>query len=197
MTLLFIFGFTIITNCEKEYEETCPPFYGQYFDINGIESLNHHYRNTKTSSPPLENNSIVFFEDYSSLILRYSVSYLSAINQPKKKGFGQLYALSCSSSGMSGSKHQKYQNITVITLNDFNEQYKKGDTINDVMRVGYNETIEDYINARDTSNVENTVFSFFLTQPPTIDPKFQVKVIVELNSGEIYSKESTTVIFKN
>jgi hypothetical protein len=133
LTLLLFFGFTL-TNCETE--ESCPPFKGAFFDIQGIGSLVHHYSLSETTSPPLEDNAVIPFETYRGLILRYSVDFLSSNFEPvTNTAPGQLYALSCNQNGEAGSKSETYEKITVITLNDFNGQYSNGDTINDLISV--------------------------------------------------------------
>ncbi|RDV15428.1 hypothetical protein DXT99_10270 [Pontibacter diazotrophicus] len=194
LTLVFLLGITLV-NCGKE--ESCPTFKGYFFDIQGISSVVHHYQHSPTVAPPLEDNAKLAFNDYHGLTLRYSVNYLSSLQEPaRRNGFGQVYALSCFSSGEGGSKLEKYENITVVTLNDFNAQYKKGDTINEIMTVGFNESIRDFITSRDTVEIETQSMNFKLNEPPSLNSKFKVKVIIELSTGEIYSKESTTVEFK-
>ena len=195
LTLVLFFGLTL-TNCETE--ETCPPFEGAFFDIQGIRSLVHHYRLSDSASPPLENNAVIPFESYSWLILRYSVDFLSSKEPTKSNsGLGQLYALSCLQNGEAGSKNEKYENITVVTLNDFSDQFSNGDTINELVRIGFDQTIEEFLAFQDTINIQQNALIFGLIEPPTANPKYRVRVTVELNTGEIYSRESNTVEFSN
>jgi hypothetical protein len=195
LTLFLFFGLTL-TNCETE--ETCPPIEGAFFDIQGIGSLVHHYRLSESSSPPLENNATIPFDTYSGLIMRYSVDFLSLTTPPKSNtGLGQLYALSCVQNGEAGSKNEKYENITLVTLNDFNDQYSSGDTINELIRIGYNQTINEFLALQDSNNIDQDALFFGLIEQPTADSKYQVQVTVELNTGEIYSSESNTVEFSN
>ncbi len=176
LILFFTIGFLFI-NCEGG-EGTCPPNEGIYFDIIGIGSLVHHYRNTQTSAPPLQDNAKISFEDYYGLILRYSTNYLSA-TEPKFKrtGFGQLYALSCIFSGERGSKKETLKKVSVITLNDFNSQYKQGDTINELLKTD-GVALNEYIAANDSILIEYQNFGFTLNQAPTLSSEFKVKVFV-------------------
>ncbi|HBF19468.1 MAG: hypothetical protein CMI36_12015 [Owenweeksia sp.] len=196
-TFIFIAGLTL-TNCEKDrIISSCPPFRGSYFDIKGIASIIHHYKYTETASPPLDNNAKLNFRDYNGFILRHSVDYLSSVDkQLVATGFGQLYALSCKDNGKYGSKSEVYRVITIITLNDFNVNYKSGDTINELLTLaGYDLSIDTFLKSRDTISNNTRDLHFKLSEAPSLNPKFKVKAFIELSTGENYSKESNTVEF--
>lgn len=193
-TLYFLLGLVFI-NCQRE--EECPPFSGAYFDINGIQSALHHHSIGESASPPLPHNSTVTFEKYRGIILRYSTDYLADVYPlgPVKGGFSELRALSCIPNGEAGSKNEKYKEITITTQYNFNDNYSAGDTINDMITIGFNETIEEFILNRDTINIEYDYLWFTISEPPTADTRFKVLINIVLDNGETYQKESTKVRF--
>ncbi|MFT5336504.1 MAG: hypothetical protein ACI9YL_000500 [Luteibaculaceae bacterium] len=192
ITLFFLLALTLI-NCEKDTPR-CPPFLGDYFRISGISQFSHQYWAGDTTLQILQDNSKLDFENYNGLILNYSVDYYGYNKMQPSISFGQLYALSCRSSGLLGSK-EKYKDIQIVTLNDFNSDFGKGDTINDLIRIRSYGTIEDFLIENDSNTIKNHNINFYLTQEPTRDSKFKVKIFIEFQNGVAVSKESTTLEF--
>lgn len=165
----------------------CPPSAGEYFNITGISSLNH----TNTAAQTIPDSFALKFEEYRGLDLKYSLSYYSLLEKSplNRPGFGQLYALDCFPDGWRGSE-EMYKSFNVITLNDFNEDYREGDTINEIMYLPFIDTL-----ASTNSYIEYSRTKIYLKEAPTLSSKFKIKVIIELTNGEVYSKESPTVEF--
>ena len=192
-TLFLVIGFTL-TNCEKSGGEcNCPPNYGDYFDIQEIQKIVHHRLIPNTNSaPPMEDGQSITFNEYLGFIMRYEVNYVSQLEEQRSfGGNGQLYACSCIYSGEFGSKEEGLKNVTVITLNDFNDTYSSNDTINDILLFDA-QNPDDYLQANDSLIMYQTL-TFNLTEAPTKSDDFRVKVIVELSGGESYEKVSPLV----
>jgi hypothetical protein len=183
-TAFFLVGLTLIS-CLRLGD--CPPIEGAYFNITGIGRLNH----TDTTGQSLADNFALEFEEYGGLDLEYAFFYYGLLEKSLNhhSEFGQLYALSCFYDGELGSE-EKYKSFNVITLYDFNSNYKQGDTINDLMSL-------PYVSSNESNSYKIFIpeTKIFLTEPPTLSSKFKIKVVIELDNGEKYSKESTTVEF--
>lgn len=195
LTLLLVFGFTL-TNCEKD-DCGCPPFEGAYFDIRGIESIRHFERISEDVVSPLPDGGQVPFDSYYGFTMEYSLTYLSMDhgNKSHTSGMGQLYACSCLEySGMEGSKHERIEEITVITLNDFNESFKANDTINEILSV-HGQPLNEYL-AQNTELISHPAMTFSLDEEPSSSNPFKVKVVAELSTGETYEQETSTVILE-
>jgi len=180
-TLFFTLGLTFIA-CIGD----CPPIEGDYFRLTGIRSINHQSKD----GVYLEEGVQIKFEDYRGFNCNYTVSYYSSLeaSSPISSGLGQLHALDCLNEGWAGSEDY-YESIEVITLNDFNDEYRQGDTISELFNLAENLAFHDSIPIRDY------FFYFQLPEPPTLSSAFKVKVIVELQNGRRFEKESPTVVF--
>lgn len=193
LTLYLIFGL-LFFNCSKEEmnnnnPDQCPELIGDYFDINGINSVEHLGRNNTLIT---DENTKISFNEYNGFLLDFSREYISLRHKPKPNNrLGNLYALSCLTNGYKGTKNETYKSISVITLNDFNNTFQAGDTINNILEVSENKKIEDII--FNSTNIVEPSLQFILTESPSINKLFKVRVYIELNNGEIYTKESKTI----
>ncbi|MEL6254149.1 MAG: hypothetical protein AAFR87_19230, partial [Bacteroidota bacterium] len=86
-------------------------------------------------------------------------------------------------------------NFQVLTLNDFDEDHKANDDINDLLQYQGNfleldnSTLEDFLNASD-GKIESEDMLLALTKAPELNPELKLKVIMELSTGEIYEAET-------
>lgn len=195
LTLFLVFGFTL-TNCEED-DCGCPPNEGAYFDILGIESIRHFERVSETSISLVPDGGQVPFDNYYGFTMGFSVSYLS-MNRGEKRhssGIGQLYACSCLEySGMEGAKHERLEEVTVITLNDFNESFKANDTINEILLVS-GQPLNEYL-AQNTELISHPYMTFSLDEQPSLSNPFKVKLVLELSTGEVYEQKSSAVMLE-
>ncbi len=176
----------------------CGPITGRYFDINGME-LNNYKKVGENSVSLMVENEAVPYSDYSGLTVEYSVDYISQ-KRSKWPNFSltpSAYACSCVGNGESGSKNEKLSNLTVITLNDFDETHRANDTINDLILVkGFysdvDEYLEDYL-VNDTINIQFEGIKLLVDRKPTLNENYKVKVVVELSTGEVYQKVSEAI----
>ena len=197
-TFLFLTGLTF-SNCGLYDDDcNCPPVIGAYFDIRGIESLVHHRKIPNTNSaPPMGDGETVPFDEYYGVLINYQLDYISQ-HKPEKPFFGsagRLMACSCVNNGDAGAKTEKLKSVTVITLNDFNTQYSTGDTLNDLITV-QGQPLEDYLQSTRNERIKYQNLTLGLSEAPETNPEYRVKVIVELDNGETYERESPTVIIQ-
>lgn len=172
-----------------------------YFDINGFEML--HAKKAKIGASSIKENEVINYFNYYGLVVNYTVDYISYNTPPQKPRFSltpELYACSCKQPGDSGSKNEKLKNITVITVNDFDDNHKANDTITDITRIRQ-DRIRDYLKIDDYLKTDSTLirtqnFELKIDKAPTINKTFQAKVIIELSTGEIYDETSKPVIFE-
>lgn len=175
----------------------CGPITGKYFDIKGME-LNNYKKTGENSAAIMDENEAVFYSDYSGLNVAYTVDYISELrsNWPNFSLIPNAYACSCAYNGDSGSKNEKLSNITVITLNDFDESHRANDTINDLILANSfsleDEYLQDYL-LNQTENIPFPGIKLKVDRKPTLNENYKVKVIVELSTGEVYQKVSDNI----
>ncbi len=175
----------------------CGPVTGRFFDIKGMEL--HSYKKTGENSAALmTENEAVTYNDYSGLSVQYTVDYISESRSqwPNFSLIQSAYACSCIFDGDSGSKNEKLSNITVITLNDFDESHKANDTINDlILATAYSledQYLQDYL-LNHTENIPFPGINLKVDRKPTLNENYKVKIIVELSTGEVYQKVSESI----
>ena len=106
------------------------------------------------------------------------------------------YGCSCAYDGDSGSKEEQLEKVTIITLNDFDDDHLANDTINDLFVSNLNYLpIEDYI-ANNNDNIRDPYEGFRLEKAPVLNKNFKAKVIVELSTGEVYEAETTEQVIE-
>ncbi|MEM8908583.1 MAG: hypothetical protein AAGD05_12100 [Bacteroidota bacterium] len=196
LTLLLLCGFSLQT-CDKDddIDCSCPPVEGVYFDIEGVELINHRSAN-QIAGP-------ISFSEYRGLYLEYDVRFYGQKSSPKPRWDFSLipsaHACSCLEDGYEGSEDEKLEQLTLITQYDFDVDHLANDTINDlvVVRKGANEQeLSDYL-MQSTEPLREYWLELELKTRPLLDSTFAVKAIVELSTGEQYEVISNEVIFKN
>lgn len=194
LTIFLTIGFTS-QQCDS-LVCNCPDIETPFFDVIGL-NLEHLFAGGADLPIP--------FADYTGVLVVYDVDLIAQksnnkCNQNSWWSFSLMNtanACSCVGEGWQGSKEEKLEKITFITLNDFDENHMAGDTINDFLMTqtwdtGEDVSIQNYLNTME-ENIPWTAQKFFLSQAPTSGQKFKAKVIVELSTGEIYEAESSEV----
>ncbi|WP_310992770.1 hypothetical protein [Aequorivita marina] len=202
-TKILVFALVVglpLQMCSPEnYDDcNCGPIAGAFFDIKGME-LDNFKKTGENSIGIIEENEAVTYNEYAGLGIDYDVEYISQ-NRPKKPSFSLIqsaYACSCIFNGERGSKYEKLSNITVISLNDFDESHRANDTINDlILAKGFyhqdDEYLQDYL-ANDTINIQYEGLRLMVDRKPTLNENYKVKVVVELSTGEVYEKVSNSI----
>lgn len=191
--LILILGFgLVLTSCMGN---NCPPVEGSYFDIQGIKRIDHLEQISEHGYAPIPEGGEISFEDYNGFSINYSVSYLSQNNRNEVNGRRVLYATDCINSGSAGSKNEKLKQITVVTLYDFNSTYLAGDTINSLISLE-GKPLDEYLAINDDV-IDIPSAWLNLMEAPSLGHHFKVNVVLQLNTGEVYEAESSTVTLTN
>lgn len=201
LTIALAIGFSF-QNCDQSDDFgdcICPPIIGNYFDINGILVKNLR-GNGGCCGRIIKENDEVKLSEYDALYLECIVDfYGNNCNKNKSRGFSLMnsaLACSCQWDGELGSQEEKLNSLTILTLNDFDNEHLANDTINDLINI---DNHNGYINLneyllQDTSLMMYYEFEMRLTKAPVLNDTFQYKVIMELSTNEVYETESIPMI---
>lgn len=201
LSLFFTIGF-IFPSCKKENlcggKSIESP---RYFDINGLEAV--VFQNNK-GYKLLEPLDTISFSGTTGIYMTYQADYHSL----RLPSFNHTFSLinstmACSPTipGYDGSKTEKLENLSIITLNDFDDEHPANSPINDLFEVQ-----SEFFNGEDiqlmeflqdqTENIKSQELFLILKQAPTSNTAFHFKIIVDLSTGESYETESS-IYFKN
>lgn len=203
LTIILAIGVALPTcQVEDDLNCSCPPVLGEYFDIQGFELFNYKKRDGASIAMITENESISF-SDFHGMLIQYEAEYHSYNCTQKGWNFSLInsaLACSCIENGFGGSKTEKLKNLTVITLNDFNEQYAANDTLNNLIVVKeYNYEIGQDLNLyleQDTSLIRSEHLWLGLKESPTLEKEVRLKLILELSTEEIFEVENAPIVFQ-
>ena len=174
----------------------CPPISGEFFRIKDL-SLN----NQTANGGQLAANETVKYDNY---ILRINIDpeFYAFKKQKKNWSFSLInsaLACSCVFDGISGAK-EKIEELTIITKNDFSDNYMDNDTISSQFEifdyyVGENESIEDFVN-RELNLAQFEGFALYLKNPPILNTEFKIELIIKLDNGEEFIVENEPIIIE-
>ncbi len=194
LTLVLAIGFSF-SNCDPFDDDcNCPPVL-DYFDIQGLE-LKSYKQSGECCKDEISENEEINFSDYHSLFLFYEVDYISQNhNHWNFSLMNSALACSCIGDGAQGSKNEKLNSFTIITLNDFDSDHLANAPINDFFSV---KVVNDFVDlnehlSQDTSLILNQFLELKLKKAPELDNEFKVKVIVNLSTNETYESESAPI----
>lgn len=145
LVIILFVGFNF-QNCGDEEGYRCECGTVPFFDVNGFELA--HYSAGIYYTEKISNDSISF-NNYRFTKLDYTVDYLSCRRNETDVfdiGFTTMsaaYGCSCLASGFNGAKTEGLNDLTIITLNDFSENYLAKDTINDIIEFYDNSLLKD------------------------------------------------------
>ena len=211
LTLLLAGGFAFggcLFNC------TCPDIEGEYFDIEGA-TIDHFLVDGFNFSECCD--GITDIDEY-QMYVNFNLSYFdlgfhrnkdSYQNQiPKNKSWlsfpdiqlmPSAMALSCDclGPGMLGSQ-EVIENITVKTLNDFDDTHPANSNINEYLNIGINYEdlvpLNDFLAANnDSSFIQSEYMHFNFIQEFTNIIDFQAEITINLTNGETYTVTSEMV----
>ncbi|MGB0862538.1 MAG: hypothetical protein ACPG19_03110 [Saprospiraceae bacterium] len=203
LTLILVVGFGCFCDC--------PELVGDYYNILGLNDLKHiQIKNNEYLY--LEGNDTVKFEDYKGLMFGFKTEFVFGENEAHIPFHFSLmntaYGTSCPcyfyTDGHNGSL-QEVKSFDIITMNDFDSVHLANDTINEYFITSYNVPLDSFLLQKRTNlhkpfgiggDEEQLMFQLSLTERPTLDSTFQVKVNIELNDGAVYSTESDAIFIK-
>ena len=208
--IILLFAGGIPISCLKDSCDgtpECPPITGDYFDIVGVELYNHTYQINGDHISFTGNLSFDDSLDLKGLVVDFDVNYVSTNTNVKCKGFNlfmnSAIACSCPENGSFGLKGKYLKELHVITINDFNDEFSANDTLNEIIYLNNYLDYESYSDGSLYSKyltlqdfIENEhklksprLYMTMIEQPDSGEP-FQVKVVVELLTGETYENIS-------
>lgn len=202
LTLLLSTGF-LLPSCEKD-STSCHGINFEdapYFDIQGIDAF--MYKDT-LGLGFITTTDTITFSGKVGLYLNYLAEYHAMVEPPKSTSFSLINsAWACIIDfGYAGSKTEKLVNLSIVTLNDFDEMHLANSSINDLL--DYNDIyyleekmpLEDFL-ANQSENIMSETLLLQLKKAPELNREFRYKVMVELSTGEVYEAESMPVYFRD
>ncbi len=176
-----------------DYRNNCPPE-EKYFDIKGLELKNPRiYDFVKYDYNPYDSVR----SDHFYLEIAYEADYYSA-NLPEFSFIPSAYATPpCPIPGYMGSQ-EKLSELYLITLSDFNQQYKAGDTINAIATVrgraiAEGASLQDLIDLNRTEGIKEQNPEIMFTQKPEPKVKHAFRLVINLQNGEKYTAQTKPI----
>lgn len=175
---------------------TGPEYDPSYFNIIGLEAgiYSDQWQRRFAEDTLMSSDLHVFFD--------FQMEFFSFFKPQQAQPFlsfgNSAYACSPLPRGSGGSKTERFEKISIITLFDFNEKYKAQDTITEIVdfSLGGIENPSPYYFG---NNLDLEAFGPYpllelanFSQTEVLKP-FQVKLIVKLNTGEEYEAISPVV----
>lgn len=199
LTILLVTGITFQSCSDEEACLCCTTGeYKGFFDIQAIGIKHWNIENRQIEEPEIS------FEEYGYINLHFIVDYL--VHQPSRQfGFSLMnsaYGCSPIPPGKEGSKEEALESLQIISINDYDEDHRAGESLNDLLELklpDYDEPsepilLEDFLNTF-TENVPSEYFFLKLLKEPTLNQDFQVRVVVNLSTGEEYEATSEMIKF--
>ena len=161
-----------------------------HFQINSMKSIN--LKNNITTE--LSNNDTVYWEDY-FIRISFDVDYITSLQNKRYYSSNSLFALSCEDPGYEGSK-VGVKNIEVIALNHYNSNFLKNDTINPIVRITNQLTIDEYLEENNQS-IKAQYLDFRLDiAPDSVYQTSQFHVVYKLQNGEKFETTTSPVVLR-
>ncbi|MCI4667542.1 MAG: hypothetical protein MRZ79_05220 [Bacteroidia bacterium] len=189
-TLIFaiLMGFILVPSCISPCGNDVESF--PYFDIKEMRAW--AYR-SQPERGRLENGESVKYPNLGGIQLAFDVDYLA-----KQKSWkfsipslvSSANACSLIPPGYEGSKEEKLVEVDVITLVDYNGNFPKGSSINEMvvfMENGEEASLEAYL-ARQVENVKSENLFFTHDQSPDSIIDFAINVSLKFSNGESYTQ---------
>lgn len=196
LTLIIIVG---PTSCI--FFETCPEVL-PYFQVRGLNIYNFRYNGQERAAWDIVNNNELIKYDNYFLRVNFEKTYLA---QHNNYGGQNLYALSCEEPGGLGSK-VGIDTLYLITQQDYNSEYLRGDTLNQIIQINYYTYYKDDYNQffpfsnfleENRNNILRDQFDVKIVAPPLKNGDYDFKLIFILNDGEKFEKISEKVALAN
>lgn len=173
----------------------------KYFDVQGLAVLAVTDLRTQKEIP--ENDTLQLAE-FDGLFIDYIVEY-HARSKPTKSSHWSFSlmntAMACSCvAGPAGSKNEKLESLIITTINDFDEEHKANESINDLLVYkgsifnSLDVSLEEFISSNKDMNLLQENMYLQLTKAPVLNSNFQVKISMKLSTGETYEVESKAFV---
>lgn len=172
--------------------QSCPEALA-YFQIEGLE-VSHYRFNDDPYGDPIVPNAKIPWQEY-GLKTDFKTTYYSSHDE--NPGGAYLYALSCLQDGYMGTE-TGVDTLYFVTLGDYNEEYVKNDTLNNIILINdwFNGTtfysLADYLN-QNSENILSENFTVKLTEGPAVDVALEFEIVYVLTSGDEFKRKSSVV----
>lgn len=183
---IIVFQLLYLNSCKPD--GTCPGNPYEHYKTTEMIIATSKYENSancneKTSGlPVIENESI----KYSKLILTiyFKIDLVS-----------EYYYYECANPEIIDT----IRNLIITSNNDYNDQYKKGDTLNNIIKLNYFIygsyygsclPLSDYLNNDSKCRFG---FDFFFTEPPQESTLQKFHIYYEENNGTVYQADFTAI----
>ncbi|MEM1318996.1 MAG: hypothetical protein AAGG75_02005 [Bacteroidota bacterium] len=202
LTTFLVIGFSLPSCNDDDLIPDCNCENTKFFDVNGLLATNFQIDNGKFE---LLGQDSLSLEDLGGLMVEMNVDY-HALVEPR--GLDWSFSLmntadACSClRGYGGSKTERLVELSVITLNDFDDAHPANSNINDILTYGEEERftsgrtqpLADFLAMSKTENLMREYIYLKLDKAPTANPEFHYLVRMELSTGEVYEAESVPLI---
>lgn len=203
LSVIFMIGF-ILPSCKKDIDSCGGSSLesSRYFNIKGLNAF--VYQNNDNGFEVISSKDTLPFLETTGIYLIYQAEYHS-LNLPAfNNSFSLLStAMACTpiQPGYDGSKTERLENLTITTLNDFDEEHPANSSINDFFEVqtsvfqGEDIPLTEFLQNQ-TENIKTQELLLKLKQVPTATPTFHFKISIELSTGEKYETEGVPIYFE-
>ena len=198
--LVFFFSVGIIfPSCQNDDDGincNCPPITGEFFRINDLSIINQNLNGEQ-----VEANTPIALDEY-ALNIKIAPEFYALQKRKTNSGFSLMnsaLACSCIFDGISGAK-EKIEKLTIITKNNFTNNFMANDTINSQFEIrddyfGEQSDIESFV-SRERNLLYFEGLYLLLKNRPEIDSTFQIELAIKLDNGEEFVVESEPVTIK-
>lgn len=144
----------------------------------------------------------LFLDEFEGFYLDYEVDYHACANPRTDWSLSLMntaWACSCAV-GYDGSKNEGLIDLTVTTVNDFDDDHLAGSSINDLLqyRGSFWETDDlpfpEFLEEEKADKLRFEDMKLSLLKAPEIDSVFQVQIRMELSTGEVYEASSPAFV---
>ena len=177
---------------------TCPDIDGEFIDILGFDPII-----IDNTGNQINEDEIINKESFDHFRINFEVDYVQIENNTFNIRLGLIpsaYGCDCNYNGENGTKEEMLNRIIVITEYDYNDDFKKGDTINELIEIQKNFN-DDYVTLENLHNQVPQLIYFeqFKLRPtilPELDSNFQLRINLNLSEFENYEEVTKRIIFK-
>jgi len=169
----------------------------RYFDIIAFTVSIHLDVPLNQEVPP---NDTIRFDELDEIFINYEAEY-HAFRPQNNWSFSLMpMANACTViPGTGGSKTERLINFSITTINDFDADHLADSNINDLFdyhgswRNNYAPIPLSQFLDEQTGNLQEEDMVLELKKAPELNSEFQIKVVMELSTGEVYDFETEPI----
>ena len=197
LTLLLFMGF-IVPSCEDDGVDCSGCANSIYFDVEGMR-VDLMTKDTDGAKSVITEDSLLFAE-LEEIYIDYEVDYHASVPPQFHWSFSLMNTASACTCipGAGGSKTEKLTALSIITVNEYDTEHPAGSEIHDLLDY-YGSAFDPIYEGIPLPTVlagalgellDSEDLLLKLTKAPTMGTDFQLKIVLELSTGEKYEAES-------